>query len=330
MSILGTTAGRIGGTLAFTTAGGIIGGAKGALKGSSRGTEDVPEGGFYGAASGGLAGAVKGAAMGLGISMIPGFQKGVFRGLKGTSASIQRHGLLGLEEKGMQGLTDSALDMGNRVTNAFSTMYGEYNFKGGSALGNAVRGTHMLGQGAGMAVGGAARWAGSAVAAPFKGIRNKWNEGKNAHLEMAAKDKFYAKQTSGFAPWNIAFGLGIGGALGGMAINASVVGSASVSGEGHPYNAITGRKQRRATQQGEFMMNQSNLAREQRLVMRNPSMAGMRDVNEAYSYSRSNRASAMPLSAGHSRVAGPQRRFRYQDYDADGELVFALNDLRRR
>lgn len=300
----------IGGSLGLGLAGSVAGGLWGGVKGARRGTEDQPQGGFFGGASGIGEGAIRGFAIGAGAGMIPGLRSGVRAGWKTAGKEAKAY------TKGKDSMFANGSQAGDKVAEALSNRWAKDKL---STPGYAVGG----------AIGGGVRSLAFGVGRVKNGLGDWRNKIKANNAALRANNPAYAEAARASKPINAIpatlLGLGAGGAM----IGGAVVGTASFSGQGHPYNAIQSRRNRSANSKNEFMMRQSKLAQQDRMVMSNPYIAGMRDVNEAYSYSRSNRSSALPTTAGHARVAGPNRRWDHTRSGADGELVFALNDLRR-
>ena len=92
--------------------------------------------------------------------------------------------------------------------------------------------------------------------------------------------------------------------------------------------------------QRQVMMNRAgnrDMAMADAVAIRNPQMTQMRDVDGAYDYMGANRSSNTPLTSRQAReeerlLARSQRRRRRMEpgmYNDGGNLVFALNDLRR-
>lgn len=92
--------------------------------------------------------------------------------------------------------------------------------------------------------------------------------------------------------------------------------------------------------QRQVMMSRAgnrDMAMADAVAIRNPQMMQMRDVDGAYDYMGANRSSNAPLTQRQAReeerlLARSQRRRRRMEpgmYNDGGNLVFALNDLRR-
>ena len=286
--------------------GGAIGGIGGAFKGATRGTEDQPQGGFFGAASGGIAGFAKGAMIGGAISVTPGLRKGLTSGYGTVKSELFSKGIMDADPRVLSGAIMNSMDEASMIA------------KPGALIGSAMGG-----------MAGGMRYTGSQVSGFVGGMMA---EGRAKNIALKQSNPRFKTATNPLTPGRgLMMGGALGGALGSAAIAGAFVGTAAASGEGHPYNALSTRLNSNRIAQGEHMFRKSRLPRTEGTMMSNPYAFGMRDLNEAYSYSRSNRSSAMPLSQGHMQAARPSRRRMIAgQYGDDGGLVFALNDLRTR
>lgn len=79
-----------------------------------------------------------------------------------------------------------------------------------------------------------------------------------------------------------------------------------------------------------YSQEQQKMGQYEMVAAYNPSQVGMRDTDDAYSYSRSiNPSSVNPMSSGLASTAGRQRNISPGQFGDSGNLVFAMNTLRR-
>jgi hypothetical protein len=79
-----------------------------------------------------------------------------------------------------------------------------------------------------------------------------------------------------------------------------------------------------------YSQEQQKMGQYEMVAAYNPSQVGMRDTDDAYSYSRSiNPSSVNPMSPGLAETAGRQRNISPGQFGDSGNLVFAMNTLRR-
>jgi hypothetical protein len=79
-----------------------------------------------------------------------------------------------------------------------------------------------------------------------------------------------------------------------------------------------------------YSQEQQKMGQYEMVAAYNPSQVGMRDTDDAYSYSRSiNPSSVNPMSPGLAQTSGRQRNIAPGQFGDTGSLVFAMNTLRR-
>lgn len=176
-----------------------------------------------------------------------------------------------------------------------------------------VRGSmEMLGEGLGY-MGGVAP---AALRAPFTGAHRGINK-----MMSAKAGKEVSKEETSKAIGKVGVQVAGFGLLGVGVLTPSV-------GLSH----MRGVKNKRADASMQY--NQQQMAMADAVIIKNPNMAGMRDVDNAYDYQPGNRSSAMPLTGKQAQqhqqtMRRSQRRMRPGMYADGGDLVFAMHDLRR-
>ena len=303
-----------------------IGAGYGALKGMLSNDQNYSNG--YGGQYTSLAmadnmfkGAVAGLTLGAIGASIPGFYKGLDKGLGA---------------KPFTGLFEDIAENGAQYASANQALkgmdYGQAVYDRMSKAG--AEGFWSSVNAAGYTAGEAA---GGAVAGAFNGIKESVVRGgrftKNmmtsptAEIDMTGSALYSSTFGATATMGNKAIGLmGAGAfALGATAIsaNAGFQSSAAGAGIGHPANATSyflggGRIEE------QYGRNKREQMRSEGAMLSSPYSVGLRDVDSAYSYNSSLRPSSMPTTRGQRRKAG----INPGQFGDTGNLVFGLHNMR--
>jgi hypothetical protein len=156
-------------------------------------------------------------------------------------------------------------------------------------------------------------------------------------IRLAKADADLEKQRrkeSGNAGADLVSGLAKIGAIAGV-IGAGAYAGASAGNTGYfagsPLNILSkGLSTSRNEADYIYSTEQQKMGQYEMVAAYNPSQAGMRDTDDAYSYARSvNPSSVNPMSSGLAKTAGKQRTITPGQYGDSGNLVLAMNTLRR-
>lgn len=248
---------------------------------------------------------LRGAASGMAVGGVLGLSAGGFMRMHSSSYA---KGFNSGSSRSANQMIDAIKDNMKQPTSVMSSgaQFAETLSKGG-VRGAAAMGMQGLGYMAGVAPGAMAM----PFAASFRGI--------NALQAMRRGVPVPPIETKGAIA-------GVGARIGGFAM----LGAGYLMPTDAPQ--VRGVKNQRADMAA--YRNQQQMGMADAVIMRNPNMAGMRDVDGAYDYMSHNRSSSEPLTGVQAErhqqtMRRSQRRMQPGMYGDGGDLVFAMNDLRK-